>query len=121
VFAISDKESGTYIGNCGLHKIDTFMKTCEFGIFIGDRKYWNRGYGTDTVRTVLSFAESELDLENVRLTVYEYNHRAISVYKNCGFNTVEILKKNHFFNDVHWDAYIMQHDLHPVSHKFDNI
>jgi RimJ/RimL family protein N-acetyltransferase len=122
VFAITDKESGTYIGNCGLHKVDIYRKNCEFGIFIGEKKYWNRGYGTDTVRTVLDFTESELELDMVRLTVYEYNHRAINVYKSCGFYTVEILKKHHFFDDIYWDAYVMQHDLNRIGkEKFDNI
>ena len=111
VFAISDKKSGAYIGNCGLHKIDIYKKNCEFGIFIGEKKYWSKGYGTDAVRTVQGFAEAELELDTVRLTVYEYNHRAINVYKQCGFCTVGILEKHHFYNDVYWDAYIMQYDF----------
>ncbi|MBM3700077.1 MAG: GNAT family N-acetyltransferase [Actinobacteria bacterium] len=111
VFAINDKKSGTYIGNCGLHKVDICRKTCEFGIFIGDRKYWKKGFGTDAVKTILNFTSAELGLENVRLTVYEYNHRAINVYKRCGFCTVGILNKHHFYNDLYWDAYIMQHDF----------
>ncbi|MBN1299391.1 MAG: GNAT family N-acetyltransferase, partial [Actinobacteria bacterium] len=69
VFAILDKSTNCYIGNCGLHKIDKRKKTCEFGIFIGDKKYWNRGFGTDTVKTILYFAVNELEIFTVRLTV----------------------------------------------------
>jgi len=110
VFAITIKESGRYIGNCGLHKVNMSQKICEFGIFIGDKKYWNKGLGTDTVKTTSNFAISELGLNTIRLTVYEYNHRAISVYKNCGFDTVEILKKHHFYDDVYWDAFVMEYN-----------
>jgi len=109
IFAIDVKETGCYIGNCGLHNIDLEAKICEFGIFIGDKDCWNRGYGTDTTKTAVNFALSDLGLETVRLKVYEYNHRAISVYKNCGFIIIDILKKHHFYNELYWDEFVMQY------------
>ena len=45
VFAMLEKESDHHIGNCGLHKIDNRQKTCELGIVIGEKSYWDRGYG----------------------------------------------------------------------------
>ena len=47
VFAIEDKNNNLYIGNCALHKIQWDKKSCELGIFIGEKKYWNKGYGSD--------------------------------------------------------------------------
>lgn len=108
VFAIISKCDGQYIGNCGLHKIDWKEKRCEFGIFIGNKEYWNKGYGTDTLKTVIDFAFFSLGLEKIKLLVYEYNHRAIKVYENCGFAPVNKLKNYHLYNNIYWDTYVME-------------
>jgi RimJ/RimL family protein N-acetyltransferase len=108
VFAIISGCDGKYIGNCGLHKIDWNEKTCEFGMFIGDKDYWNRGYGTDALKTIIDFAFGELGLQTIKLLVYEYNHRAMKVYENCGFVLVDTIKKHHLYNDMYWDTFVME-------------
>ena len=40
-----DTLSGRHIGNCMYYDIDTHRKQAELGIMIGDRKYWDQGYG----------------------------------------------------------------------------
>jgi len=108
VFAIISICDGEYIGNCGLHKIDWNEKVCEFGMFIGNKDYWNRGYGTDALKTIIDFAFRKLGLQTIKLLVYEYNHRAMKVYKNCGFVLVDTLKKHHLYNDIYWDTFVME-------------
>ena len=108
VFAIISKNDGVYIGNCGLHKIDWNEKTCEFGIFIGNKNYWNKGYGTDALKTIMEFVFLDLKLKKIKLLVYEYNHRAKKVYENCGFIQVDTLKKCHLYNNMYWDTFVME-------------
>lgn len=55
------------------------------GIGIGDREYWDRGYGTDATRLILRFGFTELNLHRISLTVFDYNARAIQVYTKLGF------------------------------------
>ena len=109
VFALIAKKDRVYIGNCGLHKIDWQQRTCEFGIFIGEQSYWNRGYGTDATRAIVDFVFKNLKLEKIRLLVYEYNPRAIKVYKSCGFVIEDVLKKDHLYNNIYWDTYVMEY------------
>jgi RimJ/RimL family protein N-acetyltransferase len=109
VFAIIDKEKGLHIGNCALHKINKKKQTAELGIVIGERKYWDRGYGTDVVKTLLSFAFDDLCLSNIRLNVYDYNKRAIKAYSRCGFKTIRILKNSHVYDGKYWDTLIMEY------------
>jgi RimJ/RimL family protein N-acetyltransferase len=111
VFAIYTRHENRYIGNCGLHKIDYKNNLCEMGIFIGDRNYLDKGYGTDSINTLINFAISALEVKKIRLVVYEYNNRAISVYKNCGFVTISVFEKYHFYNDAYWDAYLMEYSF----------
>ena len=109
VFAIVERESDIHIGNCALHKIDPRKKTCELGIVIGEKEYWDRGYGTDSVKILLDFALNELELSRVWLNVYIYNHRAIKVYKNCGFRLLRVIKRNHLYKGRYWDTLMMEY------------
>lgn len=109
VFAVIVKNNKKYIGNCGLHKINWLEKTCEFGIVLGEKNYWNKGYGSDATRTIIKFATEDLLLSKIILHVYKYNLRAKKVYENCGFKFVKILKNEHFYDNKYWDTYEMEY------------
>lgn len=108
VFAIDTKDKYIHIGNCGLHKINMIKKVCELGIVIGNKNYWNKGYGSDAVKNLTSYALDKLNFNSIRLNVYEYNIRAIKVYKNCGFKIIKILKNDHYYDRIYWDTFVME-------------
>ena len=108
VFALLDKNDLKHIGNCVLHKIDLEKHICEIGIVIGEKKYWNRGFGPDAIKNIIGFSFKDLGLSSIQLNVYCYNERAIKAYKKCGFTQVKVLEKNHFYNDKYWDTIVMQ-------------
>ncbi len=108
VFAIEDTETNLHIGNCALHKIDWEKGSCELGIMIGEKDYWNRGYGSDVIKSIINFSMHGLKLTNIVLNVYSYNKRAIKVYKKCGFRLIQIQSKDHFYNGRFWDTLIME-------------
>lgn len=84
ILAIETKES-MHIGNIGLHNIDEKNSHAELGIVIGDKNLWDKGYGTDAVRTMLRYAFEEMNLHRVFLRVFDFNQRAIRCYEKCGF------------------------------------
>jgi len=102
VFAI-ETEDGTHIGNIGLHDIDWKNRKATLGIFIGEKDYWNRGYGTDAIKTLLRFAFEELNLNRVQLSVLDFNARAIRCYEKCGFITEGRLRQTLFRNGRYHD------------------
>ena len=108
VFAIDTKGNHVHIGNCDLRKINCIEKSCELGIVIGEKKYWNKGYGLDAVNSLIDFAFNKLNLNCIELNVYKYNHRAIKLYKKCGFKGKKVLKKNHFYDGKYWDTLVME-------------
>lgn len=115
VFAILEKDTNLHIGNCSLNRLDHRNGTCELGIVIGKKDYWNRSFGSDAVDTLVRFASDHLDIPAVRLNVYSYNHRAIKAYKKCGFNLIKVLKRNHLYNGKYWDTLVMEHDSNSFS------
>ena len=71
IFAIEILNLKKYIGNCGFHKINWDDMSAEFGIVIGDKSYWNQGYGQLALKASLKFAFKKLGLKRIRLFVYE--------------------------------------------------
>ncbi len=85
VFGIIHGENDKLIGSVGFHDIDYINGGAQFGIFIGDKKYWDKGYGTEATQLILDFGFNILNLHNIYLFVYAYNKRAIKCYENIGF------------------------------------
>jgi RimJ/RimL family protein N-acetyltransferase len=84
-FAIETKTDQVHIGMCGLHRARPEDRGAELGIMIGDKSYWNGGYGTDAMLTVLRFGFEQMNLHKVALGVFDFNERAKAVYTKCGF------------------------------------
>ncbi len=82
-FAIDTQ--GRIIGQCFLGTFDQTARSCEAGVSIGDRDFWNRGYGRDAVRLLLKYAFRLRNLERVWLTVNASNARAIKAFSAVGF------------------------------------
>jgi len=74
-FAI--EADGKYIGNCVLMNLKDRFGNLELGILIGDREYWNRGYGREAVRLLLRYGFHYLGSRRIVLTTHAKNERAI--------------------------------------------
>ena len=83
-FAI-ETEEGKHIGNCMYYNIDGNKREAELGIIIGDRYYWDKGYGADAVATLVKQMFEEPNLEKVYLHTLERNSRAQRCFEKCGF------------------------------------
>ncbi len=83
-FAIETLD-GKHIGNCVCFDINNTKDEAEIGIMIGDRGYWNRGYGADAVNAVLSYAFGKMNLKRVHLKTLSSNERAQKCFGKCGF------------------------------------
>ena len=87
-YSIIDLETERLIGNCGFLDIDYVNQTAETGIFIGDKKFWNKGYGTEALSLLIDYGFKALNFHNIMLKVYEYNKSAIKCYEKIGFKLI---------------------------------
>ena len=76
---------GKHIGNCGYYGIDKTKGEAELGIMIGNRDYWNKGYGADIVSTLVSYIFRHTNLKRIHLKTLDSNIRAQKCFKKCGF------------------------------------
>ncbi|MCL4459722.1 MAG: GNAT family N-acetyltransferase [Chloroflexi bacterium] len=106
VFAIETKE-GLLIGNVGLHHINWPARHAELGIMIGEKDYWDKGYGTDVIKTMVRFAFEKMNLQRIYLRVADFNARAIACYKKCGFREEGRLREHTYNNGRYIDELIM--------------
>ena len=103
-FAIIDIETDKIIGTLGLHDVDHINRTATLGIFIGDRDYWSKGYGTEAIQLLLDFGFNYLNLNNIDLSLMEFNQRALKCYQKCGFKESGRRRKCKFINGKYWDS-----------------
>jgi RimJ/RimL family protein N-acetyltransferase len=106
-FAIETLEEKKYIGGCGIHKVDWKNRVVEVGIFIGDKNYWNKRYGTDAMRILIRFIFEQMNINKIKLNVYEFNPRAVRCYEKCGFKKEGTLRQEIFRDGKYYDQYIM--------------
>jgi diamine N-acetyltransferase len=83
--AEADEDLWELIGSLAFDHIDWHVRAAEFGILIGEKTYWNRGYGTEAVRMLAQHGFNTLNLNRIYLHVFEDNPRAIRAYEKAGF------------------------------------
>lgn len=89
-YSIIDIATNELLGNCGFEDIDHLNQKAEVGIFIGNKKYWNKGYGTEALTLLIDYGFKALNLHSISLSggVYSFNERAIKSYEKIGFKVI---------------------------------
>jgi diamine N-acetyltransferase len=95
---------GTDIGTTSL-KIEG--SRAMLGIAIHEERYWNRGLGTDAVRTLVDGAFRARALVRIELTVLPENARAIRCYERAGFAREGVLRRYIYQNGAYIDVVLM--------------
>lgn len=106
-FAIETIDGGQYIGGCGINRLDWKNSVAIVGIFIGDKNYWGKGYGTDAMKALLKFIFEQMNINKVKLFVYSFNERAVKSYEKCGFVREGVLRQEMFRDGKYNDEYVM--------------
>jgi RimJ/RimL family protein N-acetyltransferase len=91
-----DTLDGEHIGNCSYYNIDIRRSETEIGIMIGNRDYWSKGYGTDTIKTLIKYIFEQTNFKRLYLKTLDSNVRAQQCFKKCGF-----IPYNHIIRDSH--------------------
>lgn len=94
-------------GNTGLFNLEWTNRSAEFGIFIGDKSNWNKGYGTEALQLILRHAFNTLNLNRVYLRVYASNPRARRSYEKAGFLLEGTLRQALFRHGRYIDVNVM--------------
>jgi len=84
-WAIILRDSKTHIGNIKIDPIDEVNKSGEYGILIGDKNAWGKGFAFEASKTIIDFCFNSLKLSQITLGVKKKNLSAIKLYNKLGF------------------------------------
>ena len=84
-FGIIEKDTDQAIGRIGLFNINMVDRHAMVGIIIGEKNFWGKGFGQDSMSLILDYAFNILNLNNVMLGTFEFNRRSMACFKKVGF------------------------------------
>lgn len=83
-----------HIGNCTCYDIDERKGEAQIGIMIGDKDYWDKGYGEDALNTLVDHVYKISNLNRLYLKTLDWNKRAQQCFTKCGFTPCGSLKRD---------------------------
>jgi RimJ/RimL family protein N-acetyltransferase len=107
VFSVIDLESDELIGRCLLSGIDHINRKAMFGIVIGEKSYWGKGYGQEATRLMLDYGFNLLNLNSIMLGVFSFNTQAINCYLKVGFKEIGRRRQARIIGGRKYDAIFM--------------
>ena len=99
IMAIEDEQSNKAIGNCGLHNINRIDQHATFGIAIGEKEYWSKGFGTEATSLMVNYGFEQLNLHRIGSSVYSFNERSLKMHLSLDLKEEGRLRKRRFKND----------------------
>ena len=104
-----ESQPGGYrpIGTCQFHNLDWRCRSAEVGIMIGEKAFWNQGYGTETMKLLLKHGFEALNLHRIWLRVYAKNARGIRAYEKAGYKYEGKFREAHYQHGQYYDTHFM--------------
>jgi len=106
-FSIRKLDDNMLLGDIDLYVHNWPGRDAFVGLGIGEREFWGKGYGTDVMKVILRYGFTEINLNRITLTVFEYNPRAIRSYEKAGFRHEGRVRKALNKEGKRWDILMM--------------
>lgn len=103
-WAILIKGTNKHIGNIKIDPVNMRHLTAEYGIMMGDREEWGKGYATEASQAVIEFCFDEIQLRKITLGVVKNHTAAVKMYQKIGFEVEGDLKKQVVYEDQYFDV-----------------
>jgi RimJ/RimL family protein N-acetyltransferase len=103
---INDKKDNTTLGTVILSDIDYKNGNAEIHIKLL-KGYQGKGYGTDTINTLVTYAFEELRLRCIYAHVNAYNTHSQKLFEKCSFVKEGILRSRVFKKGEYHDVIIL--------------
>lgn len=98
------KDSLLHLGNIKIDPVNTRHGTAEYGIMMGRRSEWGKGYAKEASLTIIDYCFKKIGLRKITLGVISNNKSAVELYKKIDFKTEGVLKKQGIYNGIYCDA-----------------
>lgn len=89
-FALEDKQTGQFVGDCGLRIMEHDQRLAQIGYTIA-REFWNHGLASESVAALTAYAFDEFPLHRITASVDPRNGASCRVLEKAGY-----VKEGHF-------------------------
>ena len=89
-FALEHKQTGLFAGDCGLRILESDPRLAQIGYTIA-RAHWNKGYATEVVAALTSYAFASFPFHRITASVDPRNPASCRVLEKAGY-----VKEAHF-------------------------
>ncbi|MCA5004083.1 GNAT family N-acetyltransferase [Sphingobacterium bovistauri] len=104
MWAIVTKDSKRHIGNIKIDPINKLHGLAEYGILMGEKEEWGKGYAKEASQSVIDYCFGEnLNLRKITLGVVKDNEVAVKLYENLGFRKEGLYEKHVVYDGKSYD------------------
>jgi RimJ/RimL family protein N-acetyltransferase len=104
IIEVIENNIGKPIGTLGFNSINPKDQVATFGIVIGNKEYWNHGYGTEAARLMVRYGFEQMNLHRIASLVFAFNERSLRMHKKIGFIEEGCEREAVFKNGQFWDV-----------------
>ncbi|MEO8446573.1 MAG: GNAT family protein [bacterium] len=104
VFSIKNKKNDEAIGNASLQNINWVNRSGEIAMIIGNKKFWNKGIGTEVMALLIDYAFNVLNLNRISCGTPVSNKGGLSICEKNGMKKEGQLREVMFKNGAHVDV-----------------
>lgn len=116
-WGIHIKGNNMHIGNIKIDPVNLRHGSAEYGIMMGEKMEWGKGYAKEATIRIIDYCFSNLKIRKLTLGVIADNIRAVNLYKQLGFEIEGVYKKHGIYNGKYCDDIRMA--LFNPSYKYD--
>jgi len=102
-WAIHLKSNDQHIGNIKIDPINFKHGLGEYGIMMGKRSEWGKGYAREASQLIIDYCFNELNLRKITLGVVLDNVSAVQLYNKLGFEIEGVYKKHAIYDGRYRD------------------
>lgn len=100
-------ETDELVGEVVINDIDWHSRVANFRIALFDRRFFDKGYGSEAAALMLRHAFKTLKLHRLELEVFDFNTRALHVYETLGFVREGLKRDVLLWKDTYHNAVVM--------------
>jgi RimJ/RimL family protein N-acetyltransferase len=103
-WAITLKDNNKHIGNIKIDFVNKVHSIAEYGILMGDKSEWGKGYAYEASKIVIKYLFKENLIRKITLGVLSENVNAINLYNKIGFIQEGLYKKHLIYDGKEYDV-----------------
>jgi ribosomal-protein-alanine N-acetyltransferase len=98
IWEIHLNDTNEHLGNIKIDPLNISSGTGEYGILMGEKTEWGKGYAKEASLAVIDFCFNKIGLRKITLGVISENISAVNLYKSLGFELEGTFKYHGFYN-----------------------